>query len=85
MVIDVFSKYSWIKTLKDKKTETVIKAFDKIFKTSKRKPKMLWSDKGYEFISKHFKEFLKKNKIKLNSPGVCQFWKKRKQWLRHQP
>ena len=66
MVIDVFSKYGWIKTLKDKKTETVIKAFDKIFKTSKRKPKMLWSDKGSEFISKHFKEFLKKNKIKLN-------------------
>ena len=66
MVIDVFSKYGWIKTLKDKKTETVIKAFGKIFKTSKRKPKMLWSDKGSEFISKHFKEFLKKNKIKLN-------------------
>ena len=55
----------WIKTLKDKKTETVSKAFDKIFKTSKRKPKMLWSDKGSEFISKHFKEFLRKNKIKF--------------------
>ena len=26
---------------------------------------MLWSDKGSEFISKHFKKFLKKNKIKL--------------------
>ena len=36
MVIDVFSKYGWIRGLKDKKTETVSKTFDVIFK-SKRK------------------------------------------------
>ena len=41
-VINVFSKYGWIKPLKDKKTETVSKAFDDIFKSGKRKPKMLW-------------------------------------------
>ena len=64
MVIDVFSKYGWIKGLKDKKTETVSKAFDDIFK-SKRKPQMLWTDKGSEFISKHFKDFLKREGIKL--------------------
>ena len=57
MVIDVFSKYGWIRGLKDK-------AFDDIFK-SKRKPSMLWTDKGSEFISKHFKEFLKREGIKL--------------------
>ena len=56
MVIDVFSKYGWIRGLKDKKTEPISKAFDDIFK-SKRKPKMLWTDKGSEFISKHFKLF----------------------------
>ena len=33
MVIDVFSKYGWIRGLKDKKTETVSKAFDDIFKS----------------------------------------------------
>ena len=65
MVIDVFSKYGWIKPLKDKKTESVSLAFDEIFKKAKRKPVMLWTDKGSEFISKHFKEFLKKKKIKL--------------------
>ena len=65
MVIDVFSKYGWIKPLKDKKTESVSLAFDLIYKKSKRKPEMLWTDKGSEFISKHFKEFLKKNSIKL--------------------
>ena len=64
-VIDVFSKYGWIVPLKDKKTESVTSAFDHIFKKSKRKPEKLWTDKGSEFISKHFKEFLKKNFIKL--------------------
>ena len=64
MVIDVFSKYGWIRGLKDKKTETVSKAFDDIFK-SKRKPKMLWTDKGSEFVSKHFKDFLKRDGIRL--------------------
>ena len=65
MVIDGFSKYGWIKPLKDKKTETVSKAFDEIFKSSKRLPKMLWTDKGSEFISKHFKDFLKRKGINL--------------------
>ena len=64
MVIDVFSKYGWIRGLKNKKTETVSKAFEDVFK-SKRKPKMLWTDKGSEFISKHFKEFLKREGIEL--------------------
>ena len=64
-IIDVFSKYGWIVPLKDKKTESVSSAFDLIFKKSKRKPEMLWTDKGSEFISKHFKEFLKKNNVKL--------------------
>ena len=65
MVIDVFSKYGWISLLKDKKTESVSLAFDEIFKKKERKPEMLWTDKGSEFTSNHFKEFLKKKKIKL--------------------
>ena len=64
MVIDIFSEYGWIKPLKDKKTERVSKAFDEIFK-SKRKRTMLWTDKGSEFISKYFKDFLSKKGIKL--------------------
>ena len=65
MVIDVFSKYGWIKPLKDKKTESVSKAFNEIFEKSKRKPQMLWTDRGSEFISKHFNEFLNKSRIKM--------------------
>ena len=64
MVIDVFSKYGWIRGLKDKKTETVSKAFDDIFR-SKRERQMLWTDKGSEFISKRFKDFLKREGITL--------------------
>ena len=81
-VIDVFSKYGWIASLKDKKTESVSSAIDKIFKKNKRKPEMLWTDKGSEFISKHFKEFLKKNKIKLyhteneEKSSIVERWKK---------
>ena len=65
IVIDVFSKYGRIKPLRDKKTETVSKAFDDIFKSSKRLPKMLWTDIGSEYIGKHFKEFLKSAGIQL--------------------
>ena len=81
MAIDVFSKYGWINPLNDKKTETVSKAFDEIFK-SKRKPKMLWTDKGSEFISKHFKDFLKKKRVKLyhteneEKSSVVEMWNK---------
>ena len=62
MVIDVFSKYGWIKPLKDKKTETVSKEFDEIFK-SKRKPQMLYG--LIKVLSSRFKEFLKSKGIKL--------------------
>ena len=65
MVIDVFSKYGWIEPLKDKKTESVSSAFELIFKKSKRKPEKLWTDKGSEFISKHFKDVLKTHSITL--------------------
>ena len=65
MIIDVFSKHGWIEPLKDKKTESVSLAFDKIFKKNKRKPEKLWTDKGSEFISKHFKDFLKKHNMIL--------------------
>ena len=65
MVIDVVSKYGWIEPLKNKKTESVSSAFDTIFEKSKRKPEKLWTDKGSEFISKRFKDFLKRHNITL--------------------
>ena len=64
MVIDVFSKFGWIRPLKDKKGETVTKAFKTIFKEG-RTPKYLWTDKGKEFYNKHMKDLLDKNEITL--------------------
>ena len=64
MVIDVFSKYEWIKPLKDKKGQTVADAFNGIFKSSKRIPDMIWTDKVNEFYNTHVKDLLKK--ITLN-------------------
>ena len=45
MNIDVFSKYGWIIPLKDKRGETITKAFKSTFEEG-RTPKFLWVDKG---------------------------------------
>ena len=45
-LIDVFTKYAWIKPLKDKKGKTVLNAFIKIVNESNRKPDKLQVDQG---------------------------------------
>ena len=64
MVIDVFSKYGWIVPLKDKKGETIMIAFQTIFKGG-RIPKYIWVDKGKEFYNKHLKDQLEKHSIQM--------------------
>ena len=44
--MDVFTKYAWVKPLKDKKGETVIKAYFEIVNGSNRKPSKLWVNQG---------------------------------------
>ena len=46
--IDIFSKYSWVIPLKDKKGITIKNALQKIFK--QRKCKFLWTDKGNRIL-----------------------------------
>ena len=41
-VIDLFSKYSWVVPLKDKKGVSIVNAFQNIFKKSNRKPNKIW-------------------------------------------
>ena len=65
MILDLFSKYGWIATLKDKKGETVTKAFKSTFKEG-RKPQYVWIDKGKENY-KNMKELLEKNGVTLYS------------------
>ena len=70
MVIDVFSKFGWIRPLKDKRGQTVADAFRSIFaerakRAPARKPKMLWTDKGSELFNGIMKDLLHKNGVKL--------------------
>ena len=53
-VIDIFSKYAWVVTLKDKKGVSIADAFQKILNDSNRKPNKIWVDKGSEFYNKSF-------------------------------
>ena len=64
-VINVFSKFGWMKPLKNKSGESVALALKSIFK--KRKPKFLWTDRGKEFWNAKVKNLLKEEGVKLYS------------------
>ena len=53
--IDLFSKYTWVIPIKDKKGMSIVNTFKKII--SKRKPNRIWVDQGSEFFNKSFKDF----------------------------
>ena len=63
--IDIFSKYSWVIPLKDKKGINVKNALQKIF--IQRSPKFLWTDRGKEFYNKQVQDLLNENNIQLYS------------------
>lgn len=60
--IDITSRFAWVNPLKDKTALTVTKAFDSILKLG-RKPKLLQTDNGTEFLSREFQALCKKNQI----------------------
>ena len=66
-VIDVFTKYAWVKPSKDKKGKAVLNAFIKIVNESNRKPNKLWVDQGREFCNKLMQEWLDNNDILMYS------------------
>ena len=66
-VIDIFSKYTWVVPLKDKKGISIVNAFKQILKESNRKPNKMWVDKGSEFYNNYFKKWLKDNDIEMYS------------------
>ena len=55
--IDMLSKYAWAVPLKNKTGSALIDGFKKILKGG-RKPKMLQTDKGTEFLNWQFQSFL---------------------------
>ena len=63
----MFSKYTWVIPIKDKKGVSIVDAFQKILKESDRKPNKIWVDKGSEFYNNSFKKWLKDNDIEMYS------------------
>ena len=58
IVIDTFSKYFWAIPLKNKYSQTITSEFSNILLTSKRKPFKIESDRGSEFYTNIFQNFL---------------------------
>ena len=51
-VIDIFTKYAQVKSLKDEKGKTILNAFIEIVNEYNRKSNKLWVDRGREFYNK---------------------------------
>ena len=66
-VIDIFSKYTWVVSLKDKRGISLVNAFQKMLHDSNRKPIKIWVYKGSEFYNSSFKKLLKDNGIEMYS------------------
>ena len=66
-VIDLFSRYVWVISLKNKKGESIVEGFKKMLDDSNRKPNKIWVDHGSEFYNNEFKSFLKENDIEMYS------------------
>ena len=66
-VIDIFSRYAWVVSLKNKKGASIVDAFQSIIKQSNRKLNKIWVDKGGEFYNNYFKKWLQDNDIVMYS------------------
>ena len=64
---NLFSKYTWVASLKDKKGITVVNAFKVILNSSKRKSNKIWVDQGSDFYNSSFKKWLKDNDMEMYS------------------
>lgn len=63
VVIDVLSKFAWVRLLENKYAINVTEALASIIRKSARKPYLLISDSGREFRNKYFEKYLKENNI----------------------
>ena len=65
--IDIFSKYAWVISVKDKKGITITKAFQEILHKSSCNPNKILVDKESEFYNSSMKSWLKNNNIEMYS------------------
>ena len=71
VVIDNFSKFGWTIPLKKKYAESITDAFSQIIKTSRRKPNLLETGDGREYVYKNFNEFLNNHNIRRYSRNTA--------------
>ena len=64
--IDLFSKYTCVVPLKDKKGSSIVNAFQKII-SERKKPNKMWVDQGSKFYNDLFKRCLRINSIEMYS------------------
>ena len=72
-VIDIYSKYIWIVSLKDKRGIAITNDFQKVLDKSRRKSNKIWVDRGSEFNSRSMKWWLQDNNIEMysiNNEGI---------------
>ena len=66
--IDIYSKYTWVTHLNNKKGITIINAFQmQLVNEINRKPNEIWVDKDSELYSGLMKSWLEKNGIEMYS------------------
>lgn len=63
--IDIYSRFVFAEPLRDKKGQTIVDALTRIFNRSGRKPAVLQTDKGGEFLGNKVESFLKQEHIKF--------------------
>ena len=66
-LIEIYCKYAWAISLKNKKRYYNYQYFSENFKKSNRKPKKIWIDKGSKCYNKSMKSELEKNDIEMYS------------------
>jgi hypothetical protein len=67
-VIDTFTRFAWVRLLKDKRGETVLEAFKSILRSACEHPRTIVTDRGTEFYNTLFQNFCEQNNIKLLTP-----------------
>ena len=71
VVIDVLSKYVWVRPMKNKTARSLLEAFDSILSEG-RKPEKLRTDKGTEFVNDSFQQYLRKKGISFIQQAMNQ-------------
>ena len=69
VVIDVLSKYKWVRPMKNKTGCSLLEFFDSILSEG-TKPEKLRTDKGTEFLNESFQQYLKKKDIQFYTANI---------------